>query len=247
MEVLTFEHGEVRLDNELVPGILQNLRVSGKVRFDEQKVDGGSGKKKAPQGWEDCDITFSLILTNDEDSSCYDKLRKLSEMFNAPDDKANPKVMAVTNRHLLARGVRRVVFSRFDSTEADRTDEITVSLGFAEHNPPIVRAEQAQAKSRGFPRGNRPTRSGRKHPGGAGRGVGRAREVRAQGRGRNVAGLERDDQGDRAGQAGCRARHGAGAGLDIPVAPPAAHRVFRLYRGAGHQTACRHAGAALRA
>ena len=49
MEVLTFEHGEVRLDNELVPGILQNLRVSGKVRFDEQKVDGGSGKKKAPQ------------------------------------------------------------------------------------------------------------------------------------------------------------------------------------------------------
>ena len=45
MEFLTFEHGEVRLDNELVPGILQNLRVSGKVRFDEQKVDGGSGKK----------------------------------------------------------------------------------------------------------------------------------------------------------------------------------------------------------
>ena len=139
MEFLTFEHGEVRLDNELVPGILQNLRVSGKVRFDEQKVDGGSGKKKTPQGWEDCDITFSLILTNDEDSSCYDKLQTLAGMFNAPDDKANPKVMAVTNRHLLARGVRQVVFSRFDSTETDRTDEITVSLGFAEHNPPIVR------------------------------------------------------------------------------------------------------------
>ncbi|HJB64999.1 MAG TPA: hypothetical protein H9768_01770 [Candidatus Mailhella merdavium] len=147
MEVLTFEHGEVRLDNELVPGILQNLRVSGKVRFDEQKVDGGSGKKKTPQGWEDCDITFSLILTNDEDSSCYDKLQTLAGMFNAPDDKANPKVMAVTNRHLLARGVRQVVFSRFDSSETDRTDEITVSLGFAEHNPPIVRTEQAQAKS----------------------------------------------------------------------------------------------------
>ena len=147
MEVLTFEHGEVRLDNELVPGILQNLRVSGKVRFDEQKVDGGSGKKKTPQGWEDCEIAVSLILTNDEDSSCYDKLQKLSEMFNAPDDKANPKVMAVTNRHLLARGVRRVVFSRFDTTEADSTDEIMASLGFAEHNPPSVRTEQAQAKS----------------------------------------------------------------------------------------------------
>ena len=103
--------------------------------------------RKTPQGWEDCDISFSLILTNDEDSSCYDKLQTLAGMFSAPDDKANPRVMAVTNRHLLARGVRQVVFSRFDSSETDRTDEITVSLGFSEHNPPIVRTEQAQAKS----------------------------------------------------------------------------------------------------
>lgn len=147
VEVLTFEHGEIRLDNELVPGILQNLRVCGKVRFDEQKVDGGSGKKKTPQGWEDCDISFSLILTNDEDVSCYDKLQELNGLFNTPDDKANPKVLAVTNRHLLARGIRQVVFSRFDSTETDRTDEIMATLGFAEHNPPIVRTEQAQAKS----------------------------------------------------------------------------------------------------
>ena len=147
MEFLTFEHGEVRLDNELVPGILQNLRVSGKVRFDEQEVDGGSGKKKTPQGWEDCSVSFSLILTNDEDSSCYDKLQEVTRLFNMPDDKANPKVLTVTNRHLLARGIRQVVFSRFMSSESDRTDEIMVMLGFVEHNPPIVRTEQAQAKS----------------------------------------------------------------------------------------------------
>ena len=130
-----------------MPGILQNLRVSGKVRFDEQKVDGGSGKKKTPQGWEDCEISFSLVLTHDEESSCYDKLQTLAALFNAPDDKANPRVLAVTNRHLLARGVRQVVFSRFQSSESDRTDEITATLGFVEHNPPIVRTEQAQAKS----------------------------------------------------------------------------------------------------
>lgn len=147
MEFLTFEHGEVRLDNELVPGILQNLRVSGKVRFDEQKVDGGSGKRKTPQGWEDCEVSFSLILTNDEASSCYDKLLELNRMFNQADGKANPKVLAVTNRHLLARGVRQVVFSRFQSSESDRTDEITATLGFQEHNPPIIRTERAQAKS----------------------------------------------------------------------------------------------------
>lgn len=147
MELLTFEHGEIRLDNDLVPGILQDLRVSGTVRFDEQKVDGASGKKKTPQGWEDCDITFSLVLTNDDSISCYDKLEEVNRLFNMPDDKANPKVLAVTNRHLLARGIRQVVFSRFMSAESDGSDEIMVTLGFVEHNPPIVRTEQAQAKS----------------------------------------------------------------------------------------------------
>lgn len=147
MEVLTFEHGEVRLDNELGAGYPSE---SAGIRQSPVRRTGSGrrrGKKKTPQGWEDCDITFSLILTNDEDSSCYDKLQTLAGMFSAPDDKANPRVMAVTNRHLLARGVRQVVFSRFDSSETDRTDEITVSLGFSEHNPPIVRTEQAQAKS----------------------------------------------------------------------------------------------------
>ena len=45
MKMITFEDGVVKLGDEEVPGILRSLRVSGKVRFDEQKVDGSSGKK----------------------------------------------------------------------------------------------------------------------------------------------------------------------------------------------------------
>lgn len=146
-KLITFEDGVVTLDGEEVPGILRSLRVDGKVRFDEQKVDGSSGKKKTPQGFEDSDIMISLYLVTDEDSSCYDKLETLSGMFRKVDDKANPQIYTVANRHLLARGVRQVVFSKFCSSENDRTDEIMVTLGFVEHNPPVVKTEKAQAKT----------------------------------------------------------------------------------------------------
>ncbi len=146
-KLITFEDGVVTLAGEEVPGILRSLRVDGKVRFDEQKVDGSSGKKKTPQGFEDSDITISLYLVTDEDSSCYDKLETLSGMFRKVDDKANPQIYTVANRHLLARGVRQVVFSKFCSSENDRTDEIMVTLGFVEHNPPVVKTEKAQAKT----------------------------------------------------------------------------------------------------
>lgn len=145
--LIVFEDGAISLGGEEVPGILQSLSVDGKVRFDEQKVDGASGKRKTPQGFEDCEISVSLYLVNDEESSCYDKLQKLSSMFGKIDGKANPQVYDVANRHLLARGIRQVVFSSLQTAESDATDEITASLGFTEHNPPVVKMEKAQAKT----------------------------------------------------------------------------------------------------
>ena len=144
---ITFEDGIVQLGGEEVPGILRTLTVDGKVRFDEQKVDGASSKKKTPQGFEDTDVMLGLVLITDDDSDCYEKLEKVSGMFRAVDDKANPKIYNVANRHLLARGVSQVVFSKLQSAENDKTDEITVTLGFVEHNPPIVKTEKQQAKT----------------------------------------------------------------------------------------------------
>lgn len=146
MKLLTFEDGIVRIGGEELPGILSDLRVSGRVRFDEQEVDKSSGKKKTPQGWEDADISLTLYLTTDAAGTCYDKLEVLDGHFRKTDGKANPTIFTVANRHLLARGVRRVVFSRLDSAETSQTDEIRASLAFVEHNPPIIKLERAQAK-----------------------------------------------------------------------------------------------------
>ncbi len=69
-QLITFEDGVITLGGEDVPGILQSLSVDGKVRFDEQKVDGASGKKKTQQGFEDCEINVSLYLVTDAETSC---------------------------------------------------------------------------------------------------------------------------------------------------------------------------------
>ncbi len=145
MKLLTFEDGIVRVNGEELPGILADMRVACAVRFDEQSVDKTSGKKKTPQGWEDADISLSLYLLTDDNGSCYDKLDALNAVFRQTDGKANPAIFTVANRHLLARGIRQVVFSKLDSAESMQTDDIRATLSFVEHNPPIVRQEQACA------------------------------------------------------------------------------------------------------
>lgn len=147
MKLLTWEDGIIRLGSESVTGILQELRVDGKVKFDEQKADGASGKSKTPQGWEDSEIMLSVILLTDAESDCYDKAAQLGGLFRKPDDRANPEVLTVTNRHITARGIRQVVFSRLETAENSETDEIRATLAFTEHRPPIIRTEASQAKT----------------------------------------------------------------------------------------------------
>lgn len=147
VRLLVFEDGLIRLGDTELPGILTELRVDGKVRFDEQKKDGSSGKKKTPKGFEDSDIMVSMLLLTDSESQCYEKLEQVSGLFRKIDGKANPQVYTVTNRHLLARGVRQVVFSKLQSSENNGSDEIRVTLGFVEHNPPVTKIEKAQAKT----------------------------------------------------------------------------------------------------
>lgn len=147
MKQITFEDGAVRLNGEELPGILTSLRVDGKVRYDEQKVDGTSGKSKTPQGWEDQTVVIGLVLITEPESDCYDKLDIIAPFFKKPDAKANPEIYTIINRHMQTRGIRHVVFDRLESNENNQTDEIRVTLGFTEHNPPIIRTEGNVAKT----------------------------------------------------------------------------------------------------
>jgi hypothetical protein len=164
MKQITFADGEVRLGGEALPGILVSLSIDGKVRYDQQKVDGHSGKSKTPQGWEDQTVKIVLDLLTDDSGDCYDKLSGISPFFKGPDDHANPQIYALINRHAGIRGIRKVIFDKLESTETSSEDTIRATLSFTEHRPPIVRTEQAEAKT---PTAKELEENAKKNPSGA--------------------------------------------------------------------------------
>lgn len=148
---LSFEHGEVWLGGERVPGVLRGQSIRGCVRFDEAETDGLSGKVKTPLGWEDADIQLRLDLISDQQmkpyvdgEDCYEKLAELNRIFKGYDNGGNPQVYDIVNAHVTARGIDQVVFAGLDSRETDRDDIIRATLSFTEHKPPVQRVE-AQA------------------------------------------------------------------------------------------------------
>lgn len=148
MALLTWEDGVVKVDGQELPGELVDLSVDCRVKFDEQDVDGQSGKKRTPLGWEDAEVGLALCLTTEADGDdCYDKLAVINGIFRSHDAQANPKIFRIDNRHLLARGVNELIFSGLSSGETEEDDTIIASLSFVENNPPVVKTETSVAKS----------------------------------------------------------------------------------------------------
>ncbi len=147
MNRLSFDDGIISVSGKQVPGILISLKVDGKIRYDEQKIDSGSGHKRTPQGWEDSIISAQVALLTDDAGTCYDKLTELNAIFLDHDGSINPKIFTVANKHLAARGVGQVVFAKLSSSETEQNDEIIATLGFDEYEPAIRRLEKAAAKA----------------------------------------------------------------------------------------------------
>ncbi|OHD25782.1 MAG: hypothetical protein A2Y38_21425 [Spirochaetes bacterium GWB1_59_5] len=147
-EYLSFEDGEMHVGMLIIPGILVSLRVNGSVRFDQSESDQMSGKNKIPHGWEDADIQVSMDLLCDDKGDCYDKLNVISLLFKGADKGANPQIFRVTNRHMWARRIDKVVFSGLESNEDDQSDVIRISMTFTEHLPAVVKREKQGAATK---------------------------------------------------------------------------------------------------
>ncbi len=147
MSLLRFEDGQVVLGNYTLPGNFLSTEVGKGIRFDEQK-NANSGSRKVPLGFEDAAVTISLELTtDDEGQSCYDKLAEINGIFSEVDKKASPKVFDIDNRHLAARGVRRVIFSHLNSTETNQSDIIQATLSFTEYYQAVTKLEKNVAQT----------------------------------------------------------------------------------------------------
>ena len=141
--------GEIRLDRDSLPGILQRMTIRAKLRLDTAGSLFGE-EKKQPTGFTGARVFVTLALPSGGSflgpalggsvETCYDLLEALNEWFRAVDGDGNAKIWQISNAQISARGIKEVWFSTLESSEAHR-DVIIASLEFTEPDPPKFGAE----------------------------------------------------------------------------------------------------------
>lgn len=138
---ITNDFGEIKLDGKLIPGIFQGISIAGEVRIKEEEAQGQSGKYKQALGWEDLVVTLAILLPNDDDSTPYDKLQELVQLFRTTDKTAKPQVYRIVNRHTAAWGLDKVLIKDLKSDDPTNIDYIKATLTLVEWESPLVKVE----------------------------------------------------------------------------------------------------------
>lgn len=132
---ITFEDGQIKLDDVLLPGIFKAQSISGGVKFDDVKDETKSGSNKIAKGWNDAEITFSTVLTCEAGSTCNDKLLTINSIFKSSDSNAKPKIYRIVSTMTISMGVSTVLFASIDTSKNNEIDTIDVTMKFTEHEP----------------------------------------------------------------------------------------------------------------
>jgi hypothetical protein len=141
VENLTHDDGVFKLSGTTLPGLFKSCSVGSSLRWDDVKKENSpSGSVKIPRGWEDADIAYTAVLTNDEESDPYKKLTIINGIFRKKKNK-DPVVYRVLNKHLKARGLSKVYFSKLSSRENNKRDTIEVMISFKEHKQKMSKSK----------------------------------------------------------------------------------------------------------
>ncbi len=151
---LVDEDNMIKLDDTLLPGIVQGVEVEQKVKYDEKQVSGSSGKKKQVQGFEDSVVRVTVILQNDEETEPYDRLEQLVALFRSMDKEAKPQIYQITNRLCAAYGIGKVLFEGVRVKDDNKWDYLVAELDFVEWEPAVVKVEERAVRGKIKDRGD---------------------------------------------------------------------------------------------
>lgn len=125
------ENGIIKLDGVTLSGVLQSLTVNGEILIDSNNSAANNESRKVMRGYKDKTVSLSLKILPTEDKTVYDILEELENSFQDKVDNT-PKVMTITNKHIIARGIDEVLFTGLTSSEDNSTETLNVSLNFEE-------------------------------------------------------------------------------------------------------------------
>lgn len=143
---ITDEIGRIRLGSLELPGVYTSLEIAQAVKLDKQDVPGQSGARKQVTGYEDATVSITLLLYSDDEETCFDKLRKIQSVFRRTDRSAKPEVMRLLNEHTEARGIDKVLFVDFRSSDTNENDLIEATLELEEYIPVIPVTKESRAE-----------------------------------------------------------------------------------------------------
>lgn len=140
---LTDAIGQVKLGGQLLPGVFQSMSIMGKIKMDKIEIPGQSGESKQPLGFEDADLSLSLLLTNDDWSNPYMKLAELTAIFQASDSQAKPYIYTIVSQLTSIWNIKEIIFDELKITDTNKNDTIAVELHFTEYKPVVVKKEDS--------------------------------------------------------------------------------------------------------
>ncbi|MDI3480785.1 MAG: hypothetical protein PWQ97_440 [Tepidanaerobacteraceae bacterium] len=143
IQIITDDVGQIKLDTILLPGIMQSMEIEDGLRIDNQESPNQSGSSKQINGYEDATITLVIRLTTDDESTCYDKAKRLVDIFKSVDRSAKPKIYRIVNKHTQIWGIETVLYKNLRTKESNTDDTMTAEITFEEWKPSITKKEAA--------------------------------------------------------------------------------------------------------
>lgn len=136
MILITSDLGEVKVGDQVLPGVFESLEITGSVKMDEVEIAGKKEKLSQAVGYTNAKVRLNLkIIPKDEDDDCIETIAQLQRIFRSSPSLQVPGVYRIVNKHVLARGIDQVTFTDLRTYEDNRTSSFVVTAEFQEYNP----------------------------------------------------------------------------------------------------------------
>jgi len=132
---------------EILPGIVDRIRIGNSLLIDAAEVQGRSGRVKVVRGWNDAAVSVSLILLDDPGRglSRWDALKRLAGAFRKVGGGGKPETYTLGHPMIAAWGTRRMLFEGLETGGDRRRGLITATLEFVEYDSSAGIVQERQA------------------------------------------------------------------------------------------------------
>jgi hypothetical protein len=116
-----------------LPGIIQDISVSGELTINEKLRNGMNGTVKTVRGFQEQTITLSLLLV-DGASSAIDQLSYIQNTFLTRNKDGSFVKFSLNHPVLVASNVRGVLFKKLTKSINSQDNSISCNLEFLEYD-----------------------------------------------------------------------------------------------------------------